>query len=263
MRKGRAMKRLCCLFTLSLAGCAGLWDEVTSRDFQVRHLFVEPDPFVVLQESTDGDHRAKALRALGKRQVAESNPESALQALTKAATTERQPLSRLAAIQSLGRFNDPRAVQGLNAAFESADDFTAETAHLVRCHTLAALGQTTHPDAAALLVRIVNQPATRGTEQDRQHTLDERLAAVRALESVRHPQATEALLQVLRTEKDVALRNRAIDSLETLTGKRLAPNTPEWEQLLAQPEGGGILPATHRPAFGEEFMRRLIHFDWF
>src|SRR5262249_5506053 len=122
-------------------------------------------------------------------------------------------------------------------------------------------GETGHADAAPLLVRVVGQPPTRGSEQDRQQTLDERIAAARALETVRHPQATDALLRVLKTEKDVALRNRAHESLEALTGLRVAPDAAEWETALSQP--GAVTPASYRNTAGEEFLRRLIHFDWF
>ncbi len=262
-RVGRALCSACALLPLCLVGCAGLWDEVTSRDFQVRDLFVRPDPFVVLQESTDGDHRAKALRALGERSYAEGNPDAVLGILTKAALTERQPLCRLAAIQSLGNFNDVRAVQALTAAFEGADAFGPDTGTLIRCQALTALGQTGHADAGPLLMRVVVQPPTRGSELEKQQTLDERIAAARALEHVRHPQAAETLLRVLKTEKDVALRNRAHESLETVTGLRLPPDAAAWETALAQPGGPAVLPASHRTTAGEEFLRRLVHFDWF
>src|SRR5262249_33427990 len=52
------------LASLGLWGCAGFGDEVTSRNFHVQALFVKPDPLVVLRDSSDGDERAKALRAL-------------------------------------------------------------------------------------------------------------------------------------------------------------------------------------------------------
>lgn len=258
VRVGRAAV---CLLALSLAGCAGLWDEMTSRDFQVRDLFVRPDPFVVLRESTDGDHRAKALRALGE-EPHTANPDAVLPLLTQAATTERQPLCRLAAIQALGQYHDPRAVQALTAAFESADTFPTETATLVRCQAIAALGQTGHADAAPLLVRVVGQPPTRGSELDRQQTLDERIAAARALEYVNHPQAADALLRVLKTDKDVALRNRAHESLEALAGRRLPTDPAEVETVLTQPNSG-VMPASYRGGATEEFIRRLVHFDWF
>ena len=32
------------LTALSLSGCANFWDEVTSRDFEVKALFVKPNP---------------------------------------------------------------------------------------------------------------------------------------------------------------------------------------------------------------------------
>jgi HEAT repeat protein len=260
-RIGSVLRGGCAFLLLCLIGCAGLWDEVTSRDFHVRNLFVQPDPFVVLRESTDGDHRAKALRALGERKYAEGNMDAVLQQLTQSATTERQPLCRLAAIQTLGLFHDPRAVQALTAAFENAGTFPQETANILRCQALASLGQTGHADAGAMLVRVVSQPATRASEQDKQQTLDERIAAARALENIRHPQAAEALVRVLRSEKDVALRNRAHESLESLTGKSLPPDAPEWETVLTQPNSG-VIQAADR-GLGDEVIRRLKHFDLF
>ena len=52
------------LTSLGLSGCAGFWDDVTSKDFKVQAMFVTPNPLLVLRDSTDGDKRAKALRAL-------------------------------------------------------------------------------------------------------------------------------------------------------------------------------------------------------
>ena len=52
-----------------LSGCAGFWDDVTSRDFAFKKMFVRPEPLEVLKDSHDGDERAKALRALRRDRV--------------------------------------------------------------------------------------------------------------------------------------------------------------------------------------------------
>ena len=48
------------LAALGLTGCADFWDEVTSKDFKVKTLFVHEDPVVVLRETSDGDSCASA-----------------------------------------------------------------------------------------------------------------------------------------------------------------------------------------------------------
>src|SRR5262245_2360854 len=64
MRKARWL--VCCgLLPAALAGgCAGFWDEVTSRDFTVSALFSRPEPLQVLKDSDDGTQRAQALASL-------------------------------------------------------------------------------------------------------------------------------------------------------------------------------------------------------
>lgn len=225
------------LASLGLCGCAGFWDDVTSRNFHVQSLFVKSDPLVVLRDSNDGDERAKALRALQepKQNGGTDEEQNALvQILTTAAVNERQPLCRLAAIQTLGRFKDPRAVQGLIEAFYQANSFSPETTTVLRCQALTALGKTENPVAVELLARVVREPPAEGTEQEKQQTLDVRIAAARALGNFSQQQGTEALVHVLRTEKDVALRDRAHDSLQAVTGEKLPPDAQAWDNFLNQ-----------------------------
>src|SRR5262245_33320387 len=101
---------------LGLAGCAGFWDDVTSRDFRVKNLWTREDPLAVLKDSTDGDKRARALRQLREpKQQGGSDQEQdvVVKILTTAATSEKQALCRMAAISALRRFHDPRAVEAL------------------------------------------------------------------------------------------------------------------------------------------------------
>ena len=76
-----------------------------------------------------------------------------------------------------------------------------------------------------------------GAEEDKQAKMDERIAAARALGHFKEYQATEALADVLRTDQDVALRNRSAESLRTITGKELPADYQAWADFLNKPEG--------------------------
>jgi hypothetical protein len=236
--------------SLGLCGCAGWWDEVTSREFTFTGMFTRENPYVVLQESTDGDKRAKALRALKEPKESggdDKEQEVVLKILETAATEERQALCRLAAIQKLGEMKDPRAAPILVKAFYAAKaskQFPPETVNVIECQALTALGQTKSPEAVELLVLVVREPpvAIDAAQEEKQHALDRRTAAARALGNYSHYQATEALVQVLKNEKDVALRGRAHDSLQLATGKKLPPDPNAWEDLLHGQNDPGKAP---------------------
>ena len=222
---------------LCACGCANFWDDVTSRDFSWKGMFNKPNPLIVLRDSSDGDQRARALRALQEPKQyggSDADQDAIVKILTTAAATEKQPLCRLAAIQSLGHFKDPRALKGLTDAFYNAGTFSPETATVIRCQALTAMGETGNPAAVELLARVVREPPAEGTELEKQQTIDVRIAAARALGKFSHYQATEALVRVLQNEKDIALRDRAYESLQAATGKKLPPDGKEWEQLLHQ-----------------------------
>lgn len=244
------------LASLGLCGCAGFWDKVTSRDFEIGMLFRDPNPFVVLRDSTDGDQRAKALRALHEPKQSggkDEDQEAVIKILTTAATSDRQPLCRLAAIQSLGGFKDPRAVQALTEAFENAPferpyekppkHFTSDTTTIIQSNALVALGNTRNPLAVETLVRVAKEPppASNVSDQEKQQARDRHIAAVRALGNFKQYQATDALLYVLKTEKDVALKDRAQESLQEATGQNVPPDPKQWEVVL---HGNGTPNAT-------------------
>jgi HEAT repeat protein len=236
---------------MPVGGCAGLWDDVTSREFSLNEYFSKPNPLLVLHDSTDGDKRARALRALQEPKQhggSDQDQDAVLKILTTAASSESQPLCRLAAVQSLGRFKDPRAVEGLTSAFFNANAFLPETATMIRAQALTALGATRNPGAVELLARVVKEPPTEGPDTDKQLTLDVRIAAARALAGFSQYQATEALLHVLQTERDVALRDCAHKSLQASTGKDLPPDPKQWEAVLRQPDSKTVLVSQPKPA---------------
>ncbi len=248
---------------VATGGCAGFWDDVTSRDFKVKELWAKPDPLVVLRDSSDGDKRAAALRALREpRQHGGTDQEQQLviQTLTAAATTERQPLCRLAAIDTLGRFKDARAVQALKDAYYNAGNF-AQTATIgdgiyaaggpspelinrIQCQALRSLGETKSPAAVELLTQVVRERRAE-SDQEGQLLTDRRIAAARALGSFKDPSAEQALVEVLAGEKDVALRERAHESLQEATGRKLPADAKAWApvvgvttQIAVQPSSG-------------------------
>ncbi len=222
------------LAALTVTGCASLWDDVTSRDFKMKSLFVQPDPLTVLQTSTDGDLRAKALQRL-KEPIShggtQADQDEVMKLLTNAAVSDKQPLCRLHAMETLGRFKDPRAATALTDAFYRANSFAPDTSAMLQCHALKSLGETSSPAGQELLVKVVREPRSEGTEVERQNAMDIRLAAARALGHYSDPQAEAALFLVMRTEKDVGLRMCAYDSLKTATGKRMPLESKDWESL--------------------------------
>jgi HEAT repeats len=226
------------MIPLSLAGCAGFWDDVFSRDFSFKAYFSKPpDPLVVLHDNTDGDKRARALRRLEEPKEhggTDLEQDTVVEILVTAATREKQPLCRLAAIETLGKFKDPRAAKGLVEAFYNSSAFPAETATIIRCQAVTALGKTKNPLGVELLARVVREPPAEGTELEKQQTLDVRIAAAAALGNFTHYQATEALVYVLGHEKDVALRDRAHESLVAATGQKLPPDSEAWANYLHQ-----------------------------
>jgi hypothetical protein len=231
--KWRWIRRLRFLaLTAGMCGCATAWDDVTSRNFHVRNIWQTSDPMTVLQESTDGDTRAKALRALKEPRAqggTDAEQERAMQMLAQAAVSDVQPLCRLAAIHTLGRFSDPRCVQILTSAHEAATQLPTEVASAVQSAALTSLGQTRQQTAIAFLVREATKPAPSDVaEREVNQARDVRLAAVRALKNYEgSPDVAAAMTQLLRTERDVAMLDRARETYVKVTGRE-----PPYESTL-------------------------------
>jgi HEAT repeat protein len=265
-QRGRSLAVLA-LVSLGLGGCANFWDDVTSKKFREHPydtLFTTPDAYAVLRNpESDGDERAKALRRLKEPAThggAPAQQEEALHFLSDAAMSDHQPLCRLAAVETLGRYKDPRASQILLAAYArlqpagggiedvkaiqarhellAEQSFPPETATLIQCRTLVALGQTHQPEALSLLVQAARTPVKPdASETEKLQVRDLRVAAVRALGN--YPgdrQAAAALVQVMQGERDVAVRDRTQESLVAVTGRQVPNDPAAWENYLQNPE---------------------------
>jgi hypothetical protein len=262
------------LLSLAPTGCSEFWEDVTSHEFEFKSLYTSPpNPLVVLSQDTDGDHRRKALLRLQEPKThggTDQEQEMVLNLLADIATKDPQPLCRLAAIRTLGTFKDPRAVQKIEAAYFAADrsrpddsltvrqvaaisvanHFTPETSNLIKVQSIQAMGDTANDAALRHLVLVLGQPTGGDGDLDRPANLDERIAAARALGRFSQAQATDALLKVLETEKDVALRDRATESLQKITGKDLPADFKAWNDFLHPPGGGPPPPPKPKAWFG-------------
>lgn len=245
-RPGGSLLAVSLLLVPLLSGCAGFWDEITSKDFHVKTMFAKTDPMVVLRDSPDGDKRAKAIRSLQEplpNGGTQQEQDAVIKIVVTASTNERQPLCRLAAMQKLSEFKDPRAVEGLKEAYYAAGSFPPDVATVLRCQALKSLGDTKNPAAVDLLAKVVREPPGEGTEEERQQMLDMRTAAARSLANFKNAEGYAALVSVLKSEKDVALRDRARDSLAASTGQDVPADAAAWEQKL-QELAQGKPPAT-------------------
>ena len=112
---------------LNLTGCSRpLYDLITSERFKERPfhtLFTKEDPVVVLDTIQEGDDRVKAMNNLQEPKEhggSAADQDRIMTILQASATNDRRSLCRLAAVEALARFKDPRAGAILIAAYNNA-----------------------------------------------------------------------------------------------------------------------------------------------
>jgi HEAT repeat protein len=227
---------------MSFAGCEHFWDDITAHSpqggfrndmaFRWQLLTHKDEPLVVLRDSHDGDMRARAYRELQEPKLhggSDQDQEAMLKILGTAAKSERSPVCRVAAIETLGKFKDPRAADALVEAFTSPINF-GDKSPVVRIAIVRSLAEIGDPKG----VGVLTQALAFGPEMDVRITAAEGLAKFQTSES------TTALLRVLRNDKDVALRFEASQSLEKITGKKeMHPNAEEWDNYFRQVAASG------------------------
>jgi HEAT repeat protein len=233
--------RLLCWAALAApasCGCVGFWDEVTSHNRDLKGYFFKPDPLVVIRDSPDNAKRGRAMASL-KEPLAhggtQEQEEVYFKILTAGALHEKDPLIRLGAVRALGNCKNPRAVAILEDVIQQKLPFPAEMNSIIRQQALTSLEETGQPEARKWLITIARGPNATGAFVDQQQVLDERLTAIRGLAKFKQSDSAYALLHVLETEKDVALRDRANQSLEAVTGKHLPPDAKLWAEVLSNP----------------------------
>src|SRR5262245_3771329 len=112
--------------SLGMSGCAGTYDLVTSERFKERPfhtLFASDDPMVVLESVQEGDDRVRAMKDLKEPRRnggTTADQDKVIAILQASATTDKRALCRLAAVEALARFDDPRVGPILLAAYRNA-----------------------------------------------------------------------------------------------------------------------------------------------
>lgn len=249
-------------------GCAGTWDVVSSRKFRedpFRTMFTSEDPITVLRNKVDGNERANAMQRLkepAKNGKSPQEQDEALQILWTAATTDPSPLVRVAGIDALGRFEDPRTIALLKDAYDKAGGVPTDPAKqpaaadlqqaaniesmimlaptgfepsfvtMLRSRTATALAAKPSPEAVAFLAKVATTEPSANVDQ--QLDRDVRAAAVRGLGQMRSKESVTALASVLKQEagRDVVLAQTAHEGLKELTGKDLPADPDQWSQVV-------------------------------
>ena len=146
--------------------------------------------------------------------------------LTETATRDRQPLCRLAAVEKLGHFKDPRTLTTLEAAFYAAQELQPDLMIRVQCQAITSIGQSGNPAAVKFLVEKLKEPPAERSDFAQQRS-DRCIAAARALAKFKDPQATAALAQTMQKEKnDMALKRTACMKHWSKRLARTCPRTP-------------------------------------
>lgn len=241
---------------VSLCGCTPLpsWDDLTSRELGVKALWTPPPPpLTVIEKSTDGYARAKALNKLDE-SSSKGDLEKNLQILQSSAVNDRDPLCRIAALRTLGRYKEPRAGKILMDVYLSNPGMSAENNAFIRQQALTSLQAQSPAEAKKLFIDAARQPGgslTGAAQRDRMEVLDERLTAIRALGKYPQPDAVETLVKLLETEKDTAIRKCAHESLKESTQKDIAEDGKAWREYVAT----GKVTARQTPSMLAGFMK--------
>lgn len=258
-------------------GCAGTYDLVTSQRFRERPmhtLFGSDDPMYVLENVEEGDDRVRAMRELKepkKNGGSDADQDKAINILQVSATSDKRPFIRLAAIEALSRFEDPRAGSILITAYQNAlneaptkpsdlmqvggirqsgNGFTPESITFLQCRVMESLAKHKQPASLSLLINVASTPVEQKkpvepaggvlklegsiatNENDR---VDVRLAAIRALGNYeKNMQAAQALVSIMQTEKDVAVIGRTHEALVKVTGQDLPAEASVWVEWLGR-----------------------------
>jgi HEAT repeat protein len=247
-----ATSRLACKGALAASAFLGLGGCAALDDFSFKNLSAfslddfrdPPDPLNVVRNSKDGRLRSRALRCLPEPLAnggTKEDQDVVVAVLNYTASNDSQALCRMAAIDMLRKYKDPRAADGLKEAYYRAGSFNPDVATVLRCQALQAMGETGQAAVVDTLIRVLREPPVEGPDQDRQLKLDERIAAARALSYFKQYQATEALLDVMRKERDVALRACAHESLVEITGRHLPQDPALWAEFIANPNSKEVL----------------------
>jgi HEAT repeats len=254
----RCVVLIVCLCT-GVSGCANTWDKVSSNKFRkdpYGTMFDRRDALTILRTSVEGDERAAAMRKLTEPAAkggSQDEQDEVLSILSQAATTDPSPVVRVAAIDALGKFRDPRAVENLVAAYHQSTGsppsagkdrnplagpigFPPDVVSLLKSRSVDSLAQTGRTEAVPMLAEIAT-----GKDEKNPVDRDTRIAAVRGLSKLNSSESMLALSRVMGAEKtrDPAIANRAQEGLVALTGQNVGNDPEKWQAVI---QAGQVAP---------------------
>jgi twitching motility protein PilT len=173
-------------FTRSLAGF------VRDRALESIRLFGDQvlEPAIELLSDPDADLRAAAIAVAGTFEDPRIVP------VTVTLLKDPDWWIRISAAETLGRSKDPRAVEPLIAALADPD---------VRWSAVEALGRLADPRALPALGRLLGDPQA-----------NVRIEVMQALRHFNHPQVTQALMQIAKSDPERGVRMHALDLIEEI-----------------------------------------------
>jgi hypothetical protein len=263
----------------TLTGCASGWDTLTSRRFRespFKTMFQPEDPLVMLRDhADDADIKARAFQHLTEKEIqkmASADQDFVLGHLGTAATSDPNPWVRIAAVDALGRFDDPRATQSLIAAFHQATGrttesrpisspempssllpmaagrtptaltrydltgpkgFTTDQVATIRGRAMESLAKFEQPEALQLLTEVaLNQSPSLNDDIGSREFV--RQQAVACLGTMRSPESVQALSKVLNAEqgRDLTLSRLAHQGLVDSTGQKHPADPETWNRVV-------------------------------
>ena len=113
---------------------------------------------------------------------------------------------------------------------------SAENNAFIRQQVLTSLQTSAPAEAKQLFIQAALQPngsLTGACSADRMEILDERLCAVRALGKYPQADALDTLVKLLESEKDIAIRKCAHESLVAVTKKDIPLDGKAWREYVA------------------------------
>jgi HEAT repeat protein len=186
--------------------------------------------------------RSSAIAEFGNRSTGVDSPEQReiTDQLARQIQVEPDPLVRQAVIHAIAEFKTPMAQYVLEAGLADQD----EMVRVACCDEIAerAAAGVTDPGYSAVptLAKVIRE------EKDQ----NVRLAAAKALGSMKSPEAIQAL-SIALDDRDPAMQYVGVQSMKSITGKDYGPNVEAWRQVAA----GQTPPAPERPSIAERLRK--------
>jgi len=228
------------LMATMFCGCTGTGGSGPLDDLLVWSPWEKDDPADLARYGPVPAQEAEAIEKLAS--VAESASAASrtevARELSARLPSERDPILRRRIVEALAKIPDPAAMSGLRSAL------TDDDLH-VRLAAIDAFGRRGDADSFHLLSAALTSD---------KHE-DVRLAAARELGRLKDPQLKQAavapLAEALATN-DPALKNRLVQSLESVSGRRYGNDANAWRRFAqgeAVPERERSLAERYWPWF--------------